>query len=242
MRIFILALIVLASCSCSHVDKTITEDALTVHPMKTENIPVPLPTMRPLFIHIRLNGRVQTCKPDMDNCVDSITPALNALKLANTLQAKAVLLEINTEGGSIDAGFELARAIEQSSMPVTCVVDWNALSMGYYILQSCDVRVMTKRSILMIHQPAFDLERVSGNQNLFEDYGSWLEHMNLAMVQHNIAKTKIPMKLVLKKIEYKMWFLGWEEALKYKAVDCIVDTTQTVRRRLYRDPYGACAD
>ena len=80
-----------------------------------------------------------------------------AIKFLNEAQAQdgleAVVIELNSDGGSVTDGFRLAREIEKSRVPVICVVEGSAASEGFYLLQSCTERYMTKRSMLMIHYP-----------------------------------------------------------------------------------------
>src|SRR5581483_5373793 len=55
-----------------------------------------------------------------------------------------VTIELNTPGGSNYVGFKLAKAIEECGKPTICVVDGMAQSFGFYLLQSCSIRAMTK--------------------------------------------------------------------------------------------------
>lgn len=97
----------------------------------------------PVYI-IRLTGEVDE---------DTAKATIVSLAALREMHAEAVVLEINSEGGEVEAGFVIAKAIEDSQAPVHCVVDGEALSMAYFILQSCDTRSITPRSKLMAHNP-----------------------------------------------------------------------------------------
>lgn len=64
-----------------------------------------------------------------------------------------VFVVIRTGGGSTGAGYLMVNTIQNSKNPVICITDTRALSMGFYILQSCDRRIMTRNALLMIHAP-----------------------------------------------------------------------------------------
>ncbi len=62
-----------------------------------------------------------------------------------------VVIVINSPGGSVFAGLELAHVI-QTRGEVTCRVDGMAASMALYLLESCERREMTPSSFLLGHE------------------------------------------------------------------------------------------
>jgi ATP-dependent protease ClpP protease subunit len=90
---------------------------------------------------------------EIDSEVAEQTVAIFTMINAEPDRFPAVLFEINSPGGSV-AGFRIAKALEDSEVPVVCVVDGLAASMAFYILQSCDTRLMTGHSLLMAHEPS----------------------------------------------------------------------------------------
>ncbi len=62
-----------------------------------------------------------------------------------------VTVVINTFGGGVFAGQRMAQAIERHG-EVTCRVEGSAMSMGLYVLQSCEHREMTAWSLLLGHE------------------------------------------------------------------------------------------
>lgn len=151
---------------------------------------------------------------------------------ANAAGASRILVEINTPGGSIPDGFEMAKAIEASEAPVTCVVDGEADSMGFYLLQSCAHRVMTHRSKLMTHEPSVGVE-MSGQPNEWQSLADAINAERAAMAAHCQHRLKISME------EYrahtdggKQWWILPAEALKITAVDEVVDGVEKLHKRL----------
>jgi ATP-dependent protease ClpP protease subunit len=142
------------------------------------------------------------------------------------IEAKAdmVLLEINTPGGSMDDGHEMVRVIERSPLQVVCVVDGKAASMGMYIFQSCDQRVMTKRSMLMIHQVSLMVNHARITEVTVENAAATIKVATRAYVEWCTHRMKIKAPAVLQKINSgREWWLDWEEAIRTGAADKAVD-------------------
>ncbi len=133
---------------------------------------------------------------------------------------KGFIIEIDNTGGDVDLGFALAKAIERARIPVHCVVDGNAQSMAYFILQSCTTRSMTRRSFLMIHNPALKFgEGTRMNSRDTSEYTDKLVALQNAMIEQYIRKMKMTKREMQDKLAIHNWYLGWEEALKMGAVD-----------------------
>jgi ATP-dependent Clp protease protease subunit len=136
-----------------------------------------------------------------------------------TTRPAAIFLEIDSEGGEVDAGFALTKAIEASPVPVICIVDGQAASMAFYVLQSCDVRAMTPRSSLMMHQVtligAIKASNIKALQKQIDTY-------NKAMVGQCAAKMKLTSAQISAKIADGDWWMGTDEALEVGAIDSVV--------------------
>jgi ATP-dependent protease ClpP protease subunit len=144
---------------------------------------------------------------------------------ATAAKADMVLLEINTPGGSMDDGHEMVRVIEHSPIQVVCIVDGKAASMGMYIFQSCDQRVMTKRSMLMVHQVSLMTGRgVRLTETSLENASATIKVATRAYVEWVTHRMKIKAPAVLQKINSgREWWLDWEEAIRSGAADTVVD-------------------
>lgn len=157
---------------------------------------------------------------------DSVTVFLVELAQHISAKEKIIVVELDTPGGSVGAGIAMAKAIERSPVPVVCVVDGMAASMGLYILQSCDVRVMTKRSLLMGHEPS---ARMAGQPQALQDLAELLLRLSRAMAYHITARTNISPDDYLSKIAggRELWF-NFDDAVALKFVDYATDSTQDV--------------
>jgi ATP-dependent Clp protease protease subunit len=173
-------------------------------------------------VHIVFNA-------DVDST--SVPGAIAAIDAAQ--EAKAIVIEINTDGGSVSDGFQLARTIERSAVPVYCVADMKALSMGFYLLQSCQKRYMTKRAVLMWHEPRMAAAPPVGVTRGYENYASRMRAMTTAMVEHVASRLKLKPGVAGAKVTNGgEWWISWEEALEVGAVDGIVANAETLVRSL----------
>lgn len=152
----------------------------------------------------------------------SVNDLIEEIDWANKDGAENIVLEIDTPGGSVDDGFRLSRAIEDSQAPVQCVVDGKAASMGLYILQSCAGRFMTKRSLLMGHEPAMG-GIVHGQPTFWKSIATRLKYYHKAMAEHICAKTKIPVPIYLNRTSggAEAWW-GWDDGHDEGMVDRVV--------------------
>lgn len=149
----------------------------------------------------------------------------------------AIVLELNTTGGSVPDGFEIARAIEDAPVQVICLVDGpqGAQSMGFYILQSCDIRLMTKRSVLMVHQPHYGRPVFRGSAVEWQNIASWLKALNRGMVEHEVKKMNVSAKQLEERIlGASEWYMDWEQALNVRAVDGVVSSSNMTIKTLRR--------
>lgn len=151
----------------------------------------------------------------------SVKVAIELIDAANDGGAETIVIEFDTPGGSVMAGQRLAKAIERSKAPVVCVVDGMAASMGFYLLQSCDTRVMTKRSILMAHEPAISTQ-VSGKEYAYEEIAEVLRKINRAMAEHIAGRLGMSVEAFMARIANTEWWMNWDEALKVNAVDFVI--------------------
>lgn len=101
-------------------------------------------------IFLRRSDYVQD---DSDPGVDHVfaTKFLKNLHLLNTLSADPITIIMSTPGGIETEGMAIYDAIRESRCHVTIVVRGEASSMGSYILQAADRRLMGIHSTLMVH-------------------------------------------------------------------------------------------
>lgn len=134
-----------------------------------------------------------------------------------------IWIRINSNGGSVENGYALIQRIESSRTRIVCVADYKAYSMGFYLLQGCHERLMTKRAGLMAHEVS--TSGVGGNQHELQEYIHHLKMLSDGLMRHAMAKMNISEKEFRAKITGKGWWFSYEEAKKYGAIDGLADPT-----------------
>jgi len=170
--------------------------------------------------HLRLDGEIND---------ESVTPILDGLANAPHKKGDSVLIEINSPGGETDPGFKLMKAIERFPAKVVCVVDGEADSMASYIFVGCDVRAMTKRSVLMIHQPG--MEGGGGHLNDWLNAADALTASARAMFEHyslHMRGMSVGELATRTRGGREIW-LSWVDAKRYGAVDIVVDRVEELK-------------
>ena len=237
MKAFLVALALLLSATATAADVTPTEPPpfvpgapseaqpsqdlddlmkMLMSDMDKKETELPECTKRPCVYAFRFSDGVD------DDAAEKFAKFLAA---ATKAKVDLVMIEVNTPGGSMDDGHEISRSIEMAPFPVVCVVDGKSASMGMYILESCDTRVMTKRSMLMVHQVALNVGRGARlTQTLLENAQDTIRVATRAYVEWVSHRMKVKTGEVLQKINNgREWWLDWEEAIKVGAVDKVIE-------------------
>lgn len=172
------------------------------------------------IVHILFNAEVDE---------ESVNKAIDALTFR---KARVFVIEFNTPGGYVSHGFRLTKAIEASRVPVICVVDGTAASMGFYLLQSCGVRVMTFRSVLMAHEPALSASNFGGTKGAWKDIYERLRVLSNAMNHHMSRRLNISYAEFSARVNDKDWWMDAEEAWKVRAIDGLVHSVDELMRAI----------
>ena len=141
---------------------------------------------------------------------------------------KVVVIHIDSPGGSVYAGQVLSKIMEAAPLQVVCKVDGMAASMAFYLLQSCDLRLMTERSILMAHEPSLQISG-RGNKDWFKAHYEELLVLGEAMGRHQSRRLKITHEEFMRRIDNRDWNMDSTEALEVGAVDAIVSAVEYPR-------------
>ncbi len=80
-----------------------------------------------------------------------------AFKEAERVEADAILMEINTPGGRVDAAQEIRDLIVEAPVPVYAYVKPHALSAGAYLAMACDALYMAPGATLGAAEPRLGL-------------------------------------------------------------------------------------
>ncbi len=134
-----------------------------------------------------------------------------------------IVVRINSYGGSIHWGMQLIQAMEALNAKTVCIVDWRAMSMGAYLLESgaCDVRLMTKRSVILFHEPL--VSGVDGNSHQLQDIVDQLKALAAGLIATASDRLKMSEKDFAAKIDNKAWTMSYQEALDSNVVDGLFD-------------------
>lgn len=135
-----------------------------------------------------------------------------------------IWLQIDTNGGNIENGMALIKLIEALKTPIVCVVDHKAYSFGFVLLQACNERVMTKRSILMMHGAVAAGIDYSVNAEDLREMADNLEVASDALMHFSLAKLNMTEAEFKEKVKGgKDWWLDYGLAVKYGAVDAYAE-------------------
>lgn len=178
---------------------------------------------QPVVASLRIEGFIN------DETVKSFEQHLVAAAAAN---AQTVRVLINSPGGEVDAGMRIARYLERIPVPVTCIVDGEAASMAFIILQSCQFRVATARATLMTHEP---LQMVTTDTYLtmsrMRELLDELRVLSAMFEQHLLARAKVSRAEYRRHVVNRNWWMTPEEALAAGFIDVIIDSPNASMRR-----------
>lgn len=116
---------------------------------------------------------ISTRTLDLSGPVDQ-EMAKDAIRGLHLLQAsrsaEPIEIMLNTDGGDTSQGFAIYDKIREMEGSVTITVYGECSSMGAWILQAADKRVMTKHSYLMIHAGEAELAGTSDVIKNWKEY------------------------------------------------------------------------
>lgn len=200
----------LTSCSCLHVKVPDSDNEGQTYNMRID-------TYEDIWV-VHLDGTVNAAS--MDALVKSLDMA------DENADVRLVLVEINSKGGDVDEGIKGAKALERANTPIACLVDGEADSMAFYLLQSCPLRMMTKRSTVMVHNPVVVLrERWTANWRELKVWSNRFKAYERGMSEHYTHRmTTSAAELEQIFVEHNgEWWMNWPEAEQKHAVDKVVD-------------------
>lgn len=192
-RFMVRGLIIAALLSCSHVNK----DATAVSTIEPVNQAAECP------LYISLTG--------------AISDPSEFISKLEACRGSPVVVEINSPGGSIFGALEIQKAIERHDRPVYCVVDGMAASAAFVTLQSCDVRFMTERSVLMAHHAS---SSAAGQSHEVDNVAAALKAIDRALVLQCSHRMKMsPDEFESHVSGGREWWMSVDDAIQNRAVD-----------------------
>lgn len=122
-------------------------------------------------------------------------------------------------GGEVIPGLALFDSIQQfrrRNHQVTTVALGYAASMAGILLQSGDVRIMSKESWLLIHEVQFG---AFGSMGEVEDRTKWVERIQERILDIFAARSKLSKKQLRNRWKRRDWWVDSDEALKLGLID-----------------------
>lgn len=80
-------------------------------------------------------------------------PLISQLKELNSRSNESIILEINTEGGSVTDSFAIYDCIKRLKCPVIAYTTGLCSSGGLVVLSACDYRISSPNCMFFYHQP-----------------------------------------------------------------------------------------
>lgn len=134
---------------------------------------------------------------------------------------KTIFVQIDSVGGSVTAGMQMVKIIERTSAKVACLVDREADSMAFSMLQACDARFITARGMMMAHQLARGMEPATVREML--NAAESLRVDNEALARFVIAKSHMTLADYVEHVaDGKEFYMTADEAKKFGFVDRVV--------------------
>ncbi|MDW7679045.1 MAG: nodulation protein NfeD [bacterium] len=157
---------------------------------------------------------------------------------ANEEHAAAVILEINTPGGRVDAALQIRDAIFEATVPTVAFINREAASAGALISLSCQTIMMSPGSSIGAVTPV-DQSGAKASEKMV----SYLRSVMRSVAQRNNRPVDIVEAMVDEDIEIpnviekgKLLTLTADEAVKLKIADGIVDDFNRLLEKLKLSP------
>ena len=127
--------------------------------------------------------------------------------LADLKVGEKAVIEINSPGGLVIAGIEMANAIKNSKAHLIAHVTGIAASMASAIACACDEIQMEEASFLMIHDPWMD---VAGNAEQLRKDAAWLDQCKAVCMSFYRGKFSCGEEKLAELMSAETWYTGKE--------------------------------
>lgn len=173
------------------------------------------------FNHIYLYGPVTPLS------VKNISEEISELNKRNSINGvyikpPAIILHINSPGGSLRHGLSLVETISKSSIPIITFVEGMAASAASIIFLASKYRIIAPFSTILIHQLSYGIHGTYENLKFSQEISDKLMEI---MEKYYLSKTKLK-KNKLKELLFRDLFLDASECLKYGFVNKILKKTK----------------
>lgn len=123
------------------------------------------------------------------------------------MEGEHVTIRLNTPGGSVNEGIAIYNALRQHKGGVTTIVDSLAASMGSYLLQAGEERIVYSNSAVMVHSP---WTITMGNSDQLRKDAEVLDKYALRMIPDYAARSGKSDDEILSIMADESWYAGRE--------------------------------
>ena len=132
-----------------------------------------------------------------------------------------IIVKIDSPGGSSSAGLKMGEALKRSKVPSVCIVEGDAYSAAFFLLQACGRRLAVDSGRLMAHAPYF-AQIDHANEKELTDMAAQLRMLTNAYIDLCAKRFKITRAEIAEKINNHDWWMDTAEALKIGALDGLI--------------------
>ncbi len=147
---------------------------------------------------------------------------------AAEVKPKLIVLVINSPGGDVFAMTRMIKTVQESKVPVACIVDGMAASAAGVLLEACHIRSMTPMSLILFHGAS---TRLQGNESTITGDLSLLTAINEMMAVFVSSRLGMPLAEYQELTRQDFW-LGPVTALRLHAIDGIEPSVASFKESL----------
>ena len=135
-----------------------------------------------------------------------ISPCMIFATLDELEARTPVEIHLNSNGGDVQAGLEIANRLENRGN-VVCHVDGWAASIASVIALSCEECIMPSNTFLMIHNPWTQTE---GNAKELSKKADFLQKITESMIDFYTARARVPRETITEMMDSETWLTALE--------------------------------
>ncbi len=152
---------------------------------------------------------------------EAAAPIVAQIKAAGTAP---ILLRLNSDGGSVFAGYAIYNALSAHKPGVTAQIDGIAASTASWLAMTGNPVLACANSMLVIHNPSIQM---AGGADQLRSEADTLDKIKASIVAAYVRKTGLPADQLATMMDAETW-LSATEAKAFGFVDEIIDDTAGV--------------
>jgi ATP-dependent protease ClpP protease subunit len=176
-----------------------------------------------MFLQIGAASAPRVAHLELHDQINLMTAGILIGQIEESQTADSIILDIDTPGGNVGAGWDIVKAIEASKVPVHCIVsNGMAASMGSIVLQACTTRSMVEGiSVIMVH--SVQISGVSGTPDDIQKVAEEMKVEDDRLLSYEVRRAKISKEFLKGLIPgYHMLWISPQQALKWGMIDEIL--------------------